>query len=201
VFKNITLDEQFEVKHIKYFTPEKGVKMAGFARALSTQIDTTEKFVLVGVSLGGMLATEMAEFLNPEKTILISSAKSRFEFPGRYKFQRSVPLYKIIPPALVKGGAKFLQPIVEPDRNFDKETFKSMLSDKDPIFLKRTVTMILEWERIDYSKDIIHIHGNKDHTLPYENIDCDYLVENGSHMMVLTRAENISGLLNRILSE
>lgn len=199
IFKNISLDEQFEVKHITYFTPEKGMEMADFARALSSQIDTTEKFILVGVSLGGMLATEMGEFLNPEKIILISSAKSRNEFPGRYRFQRSLPLYKIFPATVVKGGAKLMQPLVEPDRNVEKETFKAMLSDKDPLFLKRTVSMILEWERIHYRKDIIHIHGDNDHTLPHKNIEYNYLIKGGSHMMVLTRGEEISELLNRIL--
>lgn len=35
-----------------------------------------------------------------------------------------------------------MQPIVEPDRNYDKKTFIAMLKDKDPDFLKRTVARI-----------------------------------------------------------
>ncbi|HSH20119.1 MAG TPA: alpha/beta hydrolase [Draconibacterium sp.] len=200
-FKNLSIDDKFEIKHIKYFTPEKGSNMTDFARALATQIDTTQRFILAGVSLGGMLATEMGDFLQPEKIILISSAKCRNEFPGRYKIQKAVPIYRWVPPGLVKSGAKFLQPIVEPDRKYDTKTFKSMLNDKDPVFLKRTVAMIMEWDRTAYRSDIIHIHGDNDHTLPGKNIKYDFLIENGSHMMVFTKADEISDLINDLLSE
>lgn len=200
-FKNLSIDNKFEIKHIEYFTPEKGSNMTDYAKALALQIDTTRRFILVGVSLGGMLATEMGDFLKPQKIILISSAKSRNEFPGRYTFQRVIPLYKWVPAGLMKSGAKFLQPIVEPDRKYDTKTFKSMLNDKDPLFLKRTVKMIMEWDRTNYRSDIIQIHGDNDHTLPGKNIKYDYLIENGSHMMVLTKADEISELINDLLSE
>nr|WP_319502864.1 alpha/beta hydrolase [uncultured Draconibacterium sp.] len=201
LYKNLELDTAFQVKHIDYFTPEKGWDMETFARELSKQIDTTENFSIIGVSLGGMLATEMADFLHPEKVIIISSAKSRKEFPGRYRFQKVIPVYWVVPGFAIKIGAKILQPLVEPDRNKDKETFKSMLHNKDPKFLKRTTTMIITWKRESYNDDIIHIHGDLDKTLPPRFVDFDYLVEDGSHMMVLTRGALISELVNQILNE
>jgi pimeloyl-ACP methyl ester carboxylesterase len=199
LFKNIVLDSVFEVRHVRYFTPEKNWTMKDFAHELAKQIDTTRSFSIVGVSLGGMLATEMTDFLHPEKVILISSAKTRYEFPFRYRFQKDFPLYKIVPAKVEKAGARILQPIVEPDRSKDVETFKSMLEDKDPLFLKRTIKMILEWNRVAYDPKIIHIHGEIDHTIPIRNVSCDYRVENGSHMMVLTRGPQISKMLNQIL--
>jgi len=199
LFKNLQIDSTFETKHIKYITPEKGWSMYDFAKALAVQIDTNRQFSIIGVSLGGMLATEMNEFLCPEKVIVISSAKSSEEFPFQYRFQKSVPIYKIVPPFLAKLGARILQPIVEPDRRKDKETFKSMLKDKDPIFLRRTLEMILEWERISYDKKIVHIHGDNDHTLPARNINFNYIVKGGSHMMVLTEGQIISKLVNQVL--
>ena len=199
LFKNIDIDSSFETKNIKYFTPDKDWNLRDFAKVLSRQIDTNRTFILVGVSLGGMLATEMGSFMNPEKIILISSAKCRKELPGRYNFQRSVPVYKVVPGSVAKKGALLLQPIVEPDRRYDKKTCVAMLTDKDPKFLKRTIAMIMEWDRIKYRDDIIHIHGDKDHTIPIRNISYDYIIEKGSHMMVLTRGDEISALINQIL--
>jgi len=201
LYKKIALDSVFELRNIDYFTPEKDWNMREFAHQLSKQIDTTTEYSIIGVSLGGMLATEMADFLHPENVIVISSAKDRNEFPFRYRFQKTIPVYKIVPAGLVKLGAKVLQPIVEPDRRKDAATFKSMLRDKDPKFLKRTVKMIMEWDRLDYNQNIIHIHGDIDKTIPARNVAFDYLVEDGSHMMALTRGDLISEILNKILTE
>jgi len=202
LFKNIEIDSTFDTQYIHYKTPEKGCSMNEFARELAKQIDTTRTFYLVGVSLGGMLATEMGDFLNPEKIILISSATSRKELPGSYRFQKTIPFYKLVSGKLSKKGALFLQPIFEPDRKSDPETFDAMLRAKDPDFLKRTIAMIIEWDKVIHKKDnIIHIHGDNDHTIPIRNVDYDYVVKGGSHMMVLTKGKEISLLLNKILHE
>ncbi|WP_340112372.1 alpha/beta fold hydrolase [Maribellus mangrovi] len=201
LYKNIHLDSIYEVRNIEYFTPEKGWDMQEFAHQLAKQIDTTQAFSIVGVSLGGMLATEMNDFLHPRKVILISSAKSRKELPFRYRFQRVIPIHEIVPGAVIKASAKILQPIVEPDRGKDAKTFKAMLRNKDPKFMKRTVKMILEWDRTEFDQSIVHIQGDLDKTIPARNVAFDYLVEDGSHMMVLTRGALISDLLNQILTE
>lgn len=201
LFNNLDFDESVDVKYVHFETPAEGVTIKDYARVLATQIDTTSPFVLVGVSLGGMIATEMTEFLTPEKTIIISSAKTRNELPGRYRFQQNFPLYKLVSSSMAKVGAQILQPIVEPDRRKEKETFKSMLKAKDPEFLRRTIGMIINWSRAEYPKTIVHIHGNKDKTIPIRNVEYHYLVKGGSHMMVLTRGEEISQILHQILRE
>lgn len=132
--------------------------------------------------------------------ILISSAKTFQELPGRYNFQKKIPLNRIIPKGVIKGGARVLQGIVESDRRYDKETFKDMLRKKDPSYLKRTVDMIVQWERSEHHQSIVHVHGDADHTIPIRNVSCDYLVKEGSHMMVLTRAGEISGIIWEVLA-
>ena len=120
---------------------------------------------------------------------------------GRYRFQRFVPIHKLVPKGMMKWGAKVMQPIVEPDRNKEKETFKSMLEDKDKRFMKRSVNMIINWKRDSYNEEIIHIHGDKDNTLPIKKVKYDYLIKGGSHMMTLTRGEELSKLLKEILQK
>jgi pimeloyl-ACP methyl ester carboxylesterase len=200
LFDSIQLSDSFEMRCINYGTPERGSTMNSFARELAKQIDTTQKFVLVGTSLGGMLCAEMSEFLHPEKTILISSAANRKELPFRYRFQRIIPLYFIVPGFVMKGSARILQPIVEPDRKHNKATFKSMLKAKNGKYMRRTIRMIILWKRKENSAKIIRIHGDNDHTLPIRNVEhVDYKVENGSHMITLTRGHEISALLTKEL--
>ncbi len=201
LFDSIKLDSNYEKKVIEYGTPAKGQSMKDFAKDLVLKIDTSSEFILVGVSLGGMICTELSKILKPRATILISSAENSKELPWRYRFQKVIPLYKLIPKKLVKLGAKILQPVVEPDRNKNKEVFKSMIASKDPVYLKRTIEMIIGWEREYCDSSIIRIHGDNDHTIPHRNINkIDYLIKDGSHMMTLTRGDEISRILNDVLN-
>jgi len=199
LFDSLEFENHQEIVHIKYPIPEKGSSLTDYAKRISQQIDTSQQFVFIGVSLGGMIITELNDFLNPQQSIVISSAKTRTELPFRYRFQKVIPIYKIVPPKLMLAGAKFLQPIVEPDRNSNKTTFKSMLAAKDPLYMKRTVAMIINWDRKTAKENIIHIHGTKDHTIPIRNVKPSDIVEGGSHMMTLTEASRVNEVLNSYL--
>ncbi|RNC79646.1 MAG: alpha/beta hydrolase [Balneola sp.] len=200
LFGKLSLAPSFEIRYIHFELPEKGLSMAEYAQQLASQVDKSEPFILVGVSIGGMIATEMNDLLNPIKTIVVSSAKSKNELPKLYTIQRRFFLYKIIPGWISKLGAQFLQPIFEPVRNTEKEVFKQMLKDKDPRFLKRTIDMIVNWDRTSYDSSIISIHGDNDNTIPIRNVDVDQIVENGSHLMIFTKATELSRILNGILT-
>lgn len=199
VFSKIQLDSNFRAVHVIYPLPEKGTTLHDYAAIIGRQIDTSGRYIFIGYSLGGMICSELADHFKPEKIILISSAKCRSELPFRYRFQKTIPVNKTIPKGLIKRGALILQPLVEPDRNKNKAVFISMMKDKDPRYLKRTADMIINWDKKDYSKKIIHIHGNNDHTIPVENVKADYIIDNGSHMMVLTRGDEINKLINEIV--
>lgn len=201
IFDSIVFDSSFKVKVIEYGTPDKGMSMSSFAQQLVQHIDTTENFILLGVSLGGMLCIEMSEVLHTMKTIIISSAKNCRELPIRYRFQKVIPIYKLVPKKMIFAGAKILQPIVEPDRKKNKMVFKSMLAAKDARYMKRTVGLIINWDRAQNSKEVVHIHGTKDHTIPLRNIkNPRTVVQNGSHMMTLTTAKEIQEIVNSILA-
>lgn len=198
-FKNLVLPPQFDTVYIHYPVPEKGMSMQEYAISLINQVDTSEKYLLIGVSLGGMICSELADILQSEKTILISSAKWEYELPGQYKFMRRLPIYKLIPKRLIKLASFIAQPLFEPDRRREKKTCIAMLKAKNPLFLKRTIHMIVNWKKNRYNTKIVHIHGTKDHTLPYGLIKADFTIPKGSHMMVLTFPNEINAILNTIL--
>lgn len=200
IFSKINLDTNFLIVNVTYPTPERYSTLNEYAHVISKQIDTTQHYIFIGVSLGGMICSELADFLKPEKIIIISSAKCCKELPFRYNFQKTIPLNKVIPKRLIKFGALILQPIVEPDRNKNKSTFKNMLGNKDPRYLKRTANMIINWKKENYNNKIIHIHGTKDHTIPFCNVKANYVITGGSHMMTLTRGDEINDLIRLILS-
>jgi hypothetical protein len=177
--------------------PFEGEKLAEYASRFIPKIDTTAPYVFIGTSLGGMICSELTNQLNPIATIVIASAKNRNEMPFQYRFQRIVPLNTLPPPMFYKASSFIAQPIVEPDRKREKDLFISMLKEKDPVYMKRTVDMMINWERTVSVEGVYHIHGNLDNTLPIKNIEYDTLIEYGSHMMTLLRSADINVIVNQ----
>ena len=201
IYSKMSFPDHFVLKYMELPTPNKGEMLPEYALRFLSQIDTTDKFSLIGVSLGGMMCTELADILKPEKVILISSAKCASELPAKYRFQQKVRLNRAIPASWYRGGALLLQPIVEPDRNKEKETFKRMLKSKDKDYMKRAIDMIINWQRETYNPNIIHIQGDKDNTIPIKNVKPSLIVEDGSHMMALTKGRKIGKLILKELSQ
>ena len=194
------IDFPYDTVHLEFPIPDKKTTLREYAYSFIPRIDTSCDFILIGVSLGGMISSELADTLSPSKVIVISGAKERNELPGRYRFQKYVPLNHLVPAKTTRWGAKVLAPRVEPERKEDP-IFSSMLMAKDPVYLKRSVNMVIDWDKQGYDSSIVHIHGDKDHTLPIRNIKYDYLVLGGTHMMVYIRGKEVSDLINRILTE
>lgn len=203
IFKNLTFDPGIETTVIQYPVPEEKETMTGYAKKLLPQIDTMQPFVLIGVSLGGMLSVELSDYIRPEKIIIISSASCKEEVPELYSFFEKMPVYKYLPADFFSFSTAILQPLFEPDRRKEKATCVAMIHAKDPVFIKRQTGNIVTWQRTateNAGKNIVHIHGTKDHTLPYKNVTADYTIKNGSHMMTLTRADEISDIISRELA-
>lgn len=200
IFSKLEIDtSKFELFCIEYGVPSKGETMRSFALRQAEKIDTTSEFILLGVSMGGMMCVEIAHHLNPIKTIVISSAKTNHELPRKYTAQKKLGFYKWFPSRCIKKGALILQPLVEPDRRKEKKTFVSMLKMKPAIYFKRTVALIINWERQAIEVEINHIHGTEDGTIPIKNVCADYVLSHGSHMMTLTQAKEVSLMINTII--
>lgn len=204
IYKNLQLEEQFDTIHIHYITPLPLESMQDYAIRLCAQIDTTTPFYIIGVSLGGMLATEMYDMVHPEKIIVISSATNATEIPNMYQFFNHYPLHRYIPASIFKYSTFIMQPLFEPDRKMERTTCNAMINEKELVFIKRATEMIVGWQRTpedNTGKNIIHIHGDQDNTLPLSNISSEYIIQGGSHMMVLTRGAEISAIINSELKK
>ena len=167
------------------------------ARIAVEQIDTTAPFGIIGVSLGGMVATELAERLDPEFVVIVASAKTRHELPPGYRLARRVPLYRIIGGRTMRWFTKRFQPLVEPMAEEQRALFVDMIYGKDPKFLQRAVGMMVRWQRDRAPAGITHVHGTEDRTLPYRHASPDLVVRDEGHMLTYARPEVVEWVLAR----
>lgn len=187
----------FPIEVLEYFSPEPDDTMNSYAKKLSQKIDTSKPFILIGVSMGGMLAVEMTRFLSPQMLILVSSAKTYREIPLKWRLFRFIPIYRLISDKLIIFFATLFKFIFGITHKEDEKLFTEMLSSLPPNFYSRAIHLIVNWKNNTYPENLIHIHGNKDQVLPYSNIKDPITIEGGSHWMIFDRANEISEIINR----
>ncbi len=174
--------------------------MAGYAaRIAREQFDTTRPFGILGVSLGGMVATELAEQLRPEHVVIVASAKTRDELPPGYRLGRSLPAYRMVGGRTMRWFTKRAQPKMEPMADAQRDLFIEMIYAKDPKFLQRAVGLMVRWERTEAPPNVTHVHGTLDRTLPYRFARPDITVEDEGHMLTYSRPELVEGVLAGVL--
>ena len=101
IFERIELPKDtFEIYLLEWFVPEKQETLQSYASKMAEKVVHKEA-VLIGVSFGGILVQEMAQFLTLKKLIIVSSVKSNTELPRRMKLAKTTKAYKLLPTSLL----------------------------------------------------------------------------------------------------
>ncbi len=194
-FKYLTYPAGVEAVFIDWLEPVKNETMQQYAKRIAQKIDTARPFILVGLSFGGMLATEVIAYVKPQKTILISSAARRQELPLYYKLAGLLRLNKLLPKKNIHKSNIFTNWLFSISASSDKFLLEEILTASNPDFSKWAINEIVNWKRKTSPENIIRIHGNKDRVLPIINFTPAYLLKGGGHFMIVNRAAEISKIL------
>ncbi|MCW3112422.1 MAG: alpha/beta hydrolase [Segetibacter sp.] len=184
---------------IEWVTPSNKETLASYAEKLFTYIKD-EEAIIVGLSFGGMLATEMAKNHPRTKVIVISSSKTHLEIPNYLRFWRHFPIYKLHSNKIKNRAGGFVLSILGAKGVEQKKLQLQIMKDSDPIFTRWAMDAIVNWRNIVVPENITHIHGTADKLLPYRYVKADYAIKGGEHVMVMDRPQEVSELLKQIIS-
>ena len=182
---------------LEHQKPLKGETLTEYAKRLSAKVDTSEPFILIGTSLGGMIAIEMSKFIHPEKIILISSVKHRGELPVWMRAMKHLKMHHLLTgERLIRiSNSNVKRFITMRDTNVAR-LIVDMHTSADPEFVGWAINEVVNWNGgKDYRKDIIHIHGTKDRLFPHRNIKNAIHIPGGSHIMGMTQAHDVNKAL------
>jgi pimeloyl-ACP methyl ester carboxylesterase len=184
---------------IQWITPKNDESMGEYAQRLSEQIEE-EKPIVLGVSFGGMLAVEMANLIDCQQVIIVSSAKNRDDIPFYFRILGRLRLHKLVPIALIKHVNFWTYWLFSMTKKHEKRLLKNIIHDTDDAFIKWAINAILTWKTDKILPNVVHIHGDADRLLPINNRDkMDVIVPKGGHLMVYNRAHDISKIVADIL--
>ena len=199
-FYKIQLPKEFQPVYLDWIDPLPNEALPDYARRFSESIQSNEEFIIIGLSFGGMLASEIAKIISPKKIIIISSVSNSLELPWYFRMSGRLRLHKVLIPAVYKEATILNRFMGAGDKEM-KAIVYSYVNNIDPKFIKWSLHEIVNWHHTERLSNLVHIHGSDDHLLPARYVKADYLVDKGGHLMVMNMAEEVNRILKDILRD
>lgn len=188
---------------VPWVTPEAGDTLVSYARRLAATVDNNGDagpFVVVGNSLGGMVAWELAAHLNLRAVVLLGSASSLAAV--RAPLRLLLPLGRLVLPWMVPwlflGG-----PVVAAVfgvRWRDLGLFIDMMRKTPPAFFAFALRAIASWKPSPPpAVPVFRVHGSRDWVLsPGEGAT---LIAGAGHVPGLSHGDEVNEALKRVLAK
>ncbi|WP_073369980.1 alpha/beta fold hydrolase [Flavobacterium fluvii] len=201
IFENIKLPEStFEIHLLDWETPMGNETLSSYAERMAKLVKH-EKAVLIGVSFGGVLVQEMANFLNLRKLIIISSIKSNLELPLPMKIAKTTKAYKLMPTSLFQNIEALVKLSFGNAVKQRLNLYQKYMSMREKVYLDWAIKQMVLWNRVEEDKNVVHIHGDADAVFPIKNIKNCIVIKGGTHIMILTKYKWLNENLPRIILE
>ena len=167
--------------------------LPAIAKKLSERVRAAEPHIIAGVSMGGMVAQELATITRPRKVILISSWTGPHEWNALTRWNARLGLHNVIRDWTVRAAWP-LKRMIDPRECDIDELLFNMAREQGAVQLRRGTAAIMRWKGSSWQGPLVRIHGDKDIVTPLR-FPADHVVKGGQHVMVLTQAEEVSRLL------
>lgn len=200
LYNNIDLLDN-EVVPVDWIEPSLTDTLTSYAQKLIHQYHITSGSIVIGTSLGGMIAVEIDKLVALNKVILISSIKTINEAPWYFNTFRRLPLYRPMSGEVLKKLGFIMRPIFGKFTADDLWVFEDMLKKASPKFIKWAINAVLAWKNETIPPNVYHLIGDKDMVFSYKQIKNATIIKGGTHIMVFDKAKQVNKILKRILKK
>lgn len=198
IFDFINFGNLFEIHLLSWTTPNKDESLVAYAARMCKQIYHSNP-VLIGVSFGGILVQEMSKLISCRKVIIISSVRTRKEFPIHMRISRKTKAYRFFPTQWVDNIEEFVAFMFGPSARKRMDYNKRYLSVRSKHYLDWALEAMFSWEQDEPLENVIHIHGTYDLVFPVFYLQ-DYIpVPKGTHVMIILKARWFNRNLPKII--
>lgn len=195
-FQKLRFPEGYQLKYLDWIEPEGKETLEEYAGRFAKLIGDTQPFILVGLSMGGMISLELSRIVKPKLAVIISSITSAKQLPWYYRVAGILQLDRLTPSSVFNTTSHlgfYMIGAADPE---SKMVLSDIVKDSDPKFVRWALRSILNWKAKDYAVDIFQIHGTLDRVLPIRFTKPNAVVEAGGHFMIYTKADQISELIS-----
>lgn len=192
-----------EPVYIDWPAPQQAKSLAEYAHEIvDAYVDPHVPHILIGSSMGGMVAVEMAHITQPIHTFLLSAPASRAEFPPLLNAVRLIGFYRWFSPQGLQRVNRLADTFMGFKEPEDRALFYAMLEGYGPEFLHFAVRAILEWEQFTPPIRYTQVLGSEDRLFkPKRAAKPPLVLKGGGHFTTFEQPQTLSEILTeRILA-
>ncbi len=197
-FSKLKIDPEYSLKVIPWLQPLPAETIEHYAARMSTAIEEKDP-ILIGLSFGGIMCTEIAKQVAVQKIILVSSIKTSKELPAWLKTVALLRLHKIMPLRSTRFSAPIQNRMLGVSTKEDLAVAQHYRKTADINYVKWAVNQVVNWKNSWVHPQIWHIHGDHDKMFPLKNIKPTHTLKDAGHFMIMNRAVEVSDCINSIL--
>lgn len=199
MFQFLKLPEDQPYEHVQWLKPlSQDEPIQAYTNRIRQQIKDPNP-ILIGLSFGGLVATELAKMIPVKKVILISSLATHHGLPKLYRLLGKLQLHKLTPFRLMQSVHPLGPWFFGAHTPFEKKLLKNVILSTDEKYLRWSLGQLFAWRQEEPLPELVHLHGTKDKVLPLRDRPGLIKVKGGEHLMVLHRADEINAILRKIL--
>lgn len=173
--------------------------LTDYAHIMAERV-TTENNILIGSSMGGMMAVEMSRIIKPDLTVLVSAPTGRHQFPTILKTAGASRFHRIVPVAAVPYFYKLADTFMGFKTDAQRAMFYEMLTGLGPRFVHFSVKAVLEWANTeDPEGRFIQIVGDQDKLFDHRKMANPLVVQGGGHFSAFEKGSEISEMINEFI--
>lgn len=180
------------LEHLPHLSHEETISQYAIRliqRYQSFEVDS----VIIGLSLGGLIAIEMSKILNFRKVILLSTVKHKNELPLIIKFASKLKIY--LPPSLIKSTIKTISILFNVTNRTGAEYLSKIIKDSEEQHMVWAQKAVISWDNVLIPNNYLHIHGTSDEIFPISCVKPTHRIKKGTHYMVMDRAQEIASII------
>lgn len=191
LFEKIILPEGAELVPMDWLHPGNCKTLGDYARLYKDTYPFEENAILMGVSMGAMVAQELAAMGVGKGLILISTITARSEMPPLLRFAGALGIPRLATKRLLMGLANFGDRFTIKSRK-GRALFYDMLRDSDPTLMTFGANAITIWKGVESQVPALRLHGTNDRVFPPNRIGDHVSIPDGNHFMAYEYADAIN---------
>jgi len=194
-FDFLQLDFKHLIHHVSWIPPLENEKIESYCTRLIGKYKIDQNSILIGLSFGGLVSVEISKQVSPLKTIIISSVRNKNDLSKGFRISGKLGMHKLLTEKRIRNSNRYVEKAFGMATYNDRQILSDVLRNTNVEIVQWGIREMINWREPSPNEEIIRIHGRNDRILPLKN-QADYVIEDGGHMMIAQRAEEISEILN-----